>query len=31
MIDYETYVQIRNYYTRDHLRYSQVAARLGLD
>jgi len=31
MIDYETYVQIRNYYVRDHLRYSQIAARLGLD
>ena len=31
MIDYETYTKIRNYYTRDHLRYSQIAARLGLD
>lgn len=31
MIDYETYIKIRNYYTRDHLRYSQIAARLGLD
>ncbi|MBT7262155.1 MAG: IS21 family transposase [Desulfobacula sp.] len=31
MIDYETYVQIRNYFTRDHLRYSQIANKLGLD
>ena len=31
MIDYETYVQIRNYFTHDHLRYSQIANKLGLD
>ena len=31
MIDYESYVQIRNYFTRDHLRYSQIANKLGLD
>ena len=31
MIDYETYIKIRNYYTRDHLRYSQIATRVGLD
>jgi transposase len=31
MIDYETYVQIRNYFNRDHLRYSQIANKLGLD
>jgi len=31
MIDYETYTKIRNYYTQDHLRYSQIAARVGLD
>jgi len=31
MIDYETYLQIRNYYTRDHLRYSQIADKLGMD
>lgn len=31
MIDYETYVQIRNCFTRDHLRYSQIANKLGLD
>jgi len=31
MIDYETYVQIRNYFTRDNLRYSQIANKLGLD
>jgi len=31
MIDYETYVKIRHYFTRDHLRYSQIANILGLD
>lgn len=31
MIDYETYVRIRNYYTRDCLTYSQIAEELGLD
>lgn len=31
MIDYETYVRIRNYFTRDHLKYSQIANTLGLD
>jgi transposase len=31
MIDYETYVQIRNYFTRDYLKYSQIANKLGLD
>lgn len=31
MIDYETYVQIRNYFTRDGLTYSQIASELGLD
>lgn len=31
MIDYEIYVQIRNYFTRDNLRYSQIANKLGLD
>ena len=31
MIDYETYVQIRNYFTRDRLRYSQIAQALDLD
>lgn len=31
MIDYETYVQIRNYSTRDGLKASQIANALGLD
>ena len=31
MIDYETYVQIRNYFTRDGLTYNQIADELGLD
>ena len=31
MIDYEIYVKIRHYFTRDHLRYSQIANILGLD
>ncbi len=31
MIDYEAYVRIRNYFTRDHLRYSQIADKLGID
>ena len=31
MIDYETYVRIRNYFTRDGLKYSQIADELGLD
>jgi transposase len=31
MIDYETYVRIRNYFTRDALKYSQIADELGLD
>lgn len=31
MIDYETYVRIRNYVSRDGLHYSQVATELGLD
>lgn len=31
MIDYETYVRIRNYVNRDSLNYSQVATELGLD
>lgn len=31
MIDYETYVRIRNYFTRDYLKYSQIANELGLD
>ena len=31
MIDYEAYAQIRNYFTRDHLRYSQIANKLELD
>ncbi len=31
MIDYETYVQIRNYFTRDGLTYSQIANALDLD
>ena len=31
MIDYETYVQIRNFVTRDHLKYSQIADKMGLD
>ena len=31
MIDYETYVQIRNYFTQDYLKYSQIANKLGLD
>ncbi len=31
MIDYETYVQIRNYFERDGLNYSQIANALALD
>jgi len=31
MIDYETYVQIRNYFTRDYLKYRQITNKLGLD
>ncbi|MBT7715799.1 MAG: IS21 family transposase [Deltaproteobacteria bacterium] len=31
MIDYETYVRIRNYFTRDGLNYSQIADELILD
>jgi len=31
MIDYETYVRIRNYFIRDGLKYSQIADELGLD
>ncbi len=31
MIDYETYVRIRNYFTRDRLNYSQISDELGLD
>lgn len=31
MIDYETYVRIRNYFTNDGLKYSQIADVLGLD
>ncbi len=31
MIDYETYVQIRNYFTRDGLTYSQISNALDLD
>ena len=31
MIDYETYVQIRNYSERDGLNCSQIADALGLD
>ncbi len=31
MIDYETYLKIRNYYTQDQLRYTQIAAKLGPD
>jgi len=31
MIDYETYVQIRNYFTQDGLTYSQIANALDLD
>lgn len=31
MIDYETYVRIRNYFTRDGLNYSQIADELALD
>lgn len=31
MIDYETYVRIRNYFTNDGLTYSQMADELGLD
>ncbi|CCK78521.1 IS21 family transposase [Desulfobacula toluolica] len=31
MIDYETYVQIRNYFTRDGLTYSQISNSLDLD
>jgi transposase len=31
MIDYETYVRIRNYFTNEGLKYSQIAHALGLD
>ena len=31
MIDYETYVRIRNYFTRDYLKYSHISNELGLD
>ena len=31
MIDYETYVQIRNYFKNDDLKYSQIANALDLD
>jgi len=31
MIDYETYVRIRNYFVRDGLNYSQIADELNLD
>ncbi len=31
MIDYETYVRIRNYFTREGLYYSQIADELNLD
>ena len=31
MIDYETYVRIRNYFTQDGLNYSQIADELNLD
>ena len=31
MIDYETYVRIRNYFENDGLRYSQIADALALD
>jgi len=31
MIDYETYVQIRNYFTKDGLNISQISNELGLD
>jgi transposase len=31
MIDYETYVRIRNYYENDGLKYSQIANELNLD
>jgi Mn-dependent DtxR family transcriptional regulator len=31
VIDYETYVQIRNYFTNGGLNYSQIADELGLD
>ena len=31
MIDYETYVRIRNYFSNDGLKYSQIADELGLD
>ena len=31
MIDYETYVQIRNYFEKDGLNYSQIANALDLD
>ena len=31
MIDYETYVQIRNYYKNENLKYSQIADALNLD
>jgi transcriptional regulator with XRE-family HTH domain len=31
MIDYETYVRIRNYFTQEGLHYSQIADELNLD
>ena len=31
MIDYEIYVQIRNFFVRDGLTYSQISDELGLD
>jgi len=31
MIDYETYVRIRNYFANDGLKYTQIADELGLD
>ena len=31
MVDYETYVRIRNYFTNEGLKYSQIAHALGLD
>jgi len=31
MIDYETYVRIKNYFTRDYLKYSPTSNKLELD
>ena len=31
MIDYETYIRIRNYFERDGLNYSQISNELALD